>query len=29
MPNLEGMPYFLSTNITEFLKRFNELYNKY
>jgi hypothetical protein len=29
MPSLEGILYFLGANITEFLKRFNELYNKY
>jgi hypothetical protein len=29
VPGLEGMLYFSGANITEFLKRFNELYNKY
>jgi hypothetical protein len=29
MPGLEGMLYFLGVNITEFLKHFNELCNKY
>ena len=29
MPSLKGILYFLSINITKFLKRFNELYNKY
>jgi hypothetical protein len=29
VPGLEGMLYFLSANITEFLKRFNKLCNKY
>jgi hypothetical protein len=29
VPSLEGMLYFLGVNITEFLKRFDELYNKY
>jgi hypothetical protein len=29
VPGLEGILYFLGANITEFLKRFNELYNKY
>jgi hypothetical protein len=29
MPSLEDMLYFSDVNITEFLKRFNKLYNKY
>jgi hypothetical protein len=29
VPGLEDILYFLSVNIIEFLKRFNELYNKY
>jgi hypothetical protein len=29
VPSLKGILYFLGTNITEFLKRFNKLYNKY
>jgi hypothetical protein len=29
VPGLEGILYFSGANITQILKRFNELYNKY
>jgi hypothetical protein len=29
VPGSEGILYFLGVNITEFLKHFDELYNKY
>jgi hypothetical protein len=29
VPGLEGIPYFLGVNVTEFLKYFKKLYNKY
>jgi hypothetical protein len=29
MPGSEGMPYFAKANITEFIKRFKDIYNNY